>query len=163
MRRIELFTRAGGEPLGEVRAVIDAAFSAAVLEDGENSPLIDAGEGRAVILRVVEHRPARLRPLDEVRAEVETAVRIEEAREPRRRAWRSDPRWRAGRRQLCGAGGGSGRSRGLDGHVMGRTSSEAPPEVLAAIFRAPRPAAGKPVFDGLGLPSGGYAVFGVTK
>ena len=78
VRHIDLFTRAGGEPLrAPIRAVIDAAFSAAVLEDGENSPLVEAGDGRAVILRVTEHRPVRLRPLDEVRADVEKAVREE--------------------------------------------------------------------------------------
>ena len=62
-----------------IRAVIDAAFSPAVLEEGENSPLVEAGEGRAVILRVTEHRPVRLRPLDEVRVDVEKAVKEEKA------------------------------------------------------------------------------------
>jgi hypothetical protein len=37
-----------------------------------------------------------------------------------------------------------------------------PPELLAAIFRAPQPGDGKPSVQGLALESGAYAVFQVN-
>ncbi|MCC7258678.1 MAG: peptidyl-prolyl cis-trans isomerase [Gammaproteobacteria bacterium] len=158
VRRIEQFTRAGGEPLGAVRAVIDAAFSAPVLEDGENSPLIEVGEGRAIILRVVEHRPARLRPLDEVRPEVETLVRAEKAAAvvtERGTKIVSDARAGGDFAALVAA---AGVNLMTPAEPLARNSPEAAPEVLAAIFRAHRPAAGTSVFDGVALPSGAFAV-----
>lgn len=163
VRRIENFTRAGGEPLGGVRAVIDAAFSAPVLEDGENSALIEAGEGRAIILRVVEHRPARLRPLDEVRGEVEKAVRAEKAAAivaERGTKIVADARSGGDFAALVAA---AGVSLIAPSEPLARNSPEVVPEVLAAIFRAQRPVTGASIFDGVTLPSGAYVVLRVDE
>jgi len=64
------FTRKGtGEFVGN-SSVIDAAFSDAVLQKGENSALITLGEDRALVLRVAEHQVPQQKPLDQVKAEV---------------------------------------------------------------------------------------------
>jgi peptidyl-prolyl cis-trans isomerase D len=158
VRHIDQFTRNGGGPFGANRAMIDAAFSAAVLEGGENSPLVEVGEDRAVVLRVAEHRPARLRPIEEVRAEVEKGVRAEKAA-----ALANEQggqilalvRGGADLGKLATEAGATLQTPAL----LARNSAEVPPDLLEVIFRAPRPDAGKPVLGGTVLAGGGYAVF----
>jgi len=55
------------------------AFSLEVLEDGENSAAIEPEEGKAVVLRVAEHYPAEVLPLDEVRAGIVSDLEREAA------------------------------------------------------------------------------------
>jgi peptidyl-prolyl cis-trans isomerase D len=43
--------------------------------------------------------------------------------------------------------------------TLARNSEEVPTNLLAAIFRAPRPEGGRSVFDGLALPDGSFGVF----
>ncbi len=163
VRHIDVFTRAGGEPLGANPAVIDAAFSAAVTEEGENSPVIKAGEDRAVVLRVTEHRPVRLRPLEEVRGDVEKAVKDEKtAALAAQRGATLIERARAGS-DFAILAVEAGASVVRTDQMLGRTSQDAPAEVLTAIFRAPRPADGKPSYEGVALPAGGFSVFRVDE
>jgi peptidyl-prolyl cis-trans isomerase D len=158
-----MFTRAGGGPLGAVRGVVDAAFSAAVVDDGENSPLIEIADGHALILRVTEHRPVRLRPMEEVRTELEAAVRADKA------ATLVAERGAAIVEQARGGGdlgallAEAGVTLRSVAEPMGRNSDEVPPEVLAAIFRTPHPGKGAGVIDGAPIPGGGYAVFRVDE
>ncbi len=60
----------GGEGLTRHPQVVQRAFANDVLQQGRNSGLIELEADHVLVLRVLEHRPARLRPLDEVRAEV---------------------------------------------------------------------------------------------
>jgi peptidyl-prolyl cis-trans isomerase D len=158
VRQVERFTRSGGEPFGGERAVIDAAFSAAVLESGENSPLIEIGEGRAVVLRVTEHRPVKIRPLEEVRAEVESAVRAERAAQlVSERGQQVVNAARAGGDFAALVAAEQATLRGPQS--LSRTAEDVPASVVTAIFHAPRPQAGRPVLDGVALPDGDFAVF----
>jgi peptidyl-prolyl cis-trans isomerase D len=59
--------------------VMDAAFSVDVLQDGNNSALIEITPNHHAVIRVAEHSPSELKPLDVVREEVETAVRRNKA------------------------------------------------------------------------------------
>jgi len=49
------------------KAVIDVAFSEDVLK-GENSPAIELGDDRLVVLRMVEHQPAETKPLKSIKS-----------------------------------------------------------------------------------------------
>lgn len=173
IRHVAEFTRsAGGEPFGANRAVIDAAFSGRVLEAGENSALVEVGDGSAVILRVTEHRPAKLRPLEEVRAQAEAEARAEKAASlAAERGQKLVQEARAGGdfRTLAAA---AGATLVAPPEPLQRNSPTVPAEVLAAIFRVPRPAmepaaAGKTSaaasgsYDGLELQDGSYAVLRV--
>jgi peptidyl-prolyl cis-trans isomerase D len=162
IRHVDQFTRAGGEPFGTSRAVIDAAFSNAVVAEGENSPLIQVADGRAVILRVAEHRPARLRPIDEVRADVEKAVKAEKASQLAAARGSKIIEQARGGGDLATAAGEFGLKL-VSGEPLARNSQEVPPEVLASIFSAAHPETGKPVFGGIGLPGGGYAVYRIDE
>ena len=62
------------------QAVIDAAFSDAVLKEGYNSEVIDIDEQDIVVLRLKDHQPAQLKPLAEVKAEITTNLTREKAK-----------------------------------------------------------------------------------
>ncbi len=75
-------SRSGGdEALTRLQPILEAAFSEAVLERGENSAPVEISNNRAVVLRVVEHREAQPLSLDEAREQVEQAYRREQAGE----------------------------------------------------------------------------------
>lgn len=158
IRQVDVFTRSGGEPLGFAPALVDAAFSVAVLEDGENSPLIELADDRAVVIRVVEYRPVAQQSFEEVRDSVETVFRLEKAAEIARER---------GAAVLAGLQAGQGLESLAQQHefavpealLLTRGAADIAPEVLAAIFRAPNPGEGQPVNQGVELASGGYAVF----
>lgn len=57
--------------------VMEQAFSNDVLEEGYNSEVIELDEDRRLVVRVAEHREQAQLPLDDVRGEVETAVRAQ--------------------------------------------------------------------------------------
>lgn len=71
----------GGEGILSNPDVAAAAFSPDVLEDGYNSDVIETDDQQRVALRVVDHREASTLPLDEVRSQVESAVKAEQTRQ----------------------------------------------------------------------------------
>lgn len=73
-------TRAGGEGVFANPAVVDAAFTADVLDSGYNSPVLEAQDGLLVVLRVVDHVPERLQPFEEVAQRVREDLISERAR-----------------------------------------------------------------------------------
>lgn len=69
----------GGAALGEFPKVVEAAFGSQVLEDGYASPVIEIGEGRAMVVELNQHRPATLRPLEQVRDDILRILKVERA------------------------------------------------------------------------------------
>ncbi len=74
-------TRDNAPPPFDNPRILSAAFSDEVLREGRNSELLELTDTRVMVLRVANHRPATVRPLDEVRVQVEKALRQEKARE----------------------------------------------------------------------------------
>lgn len=62
-----LFGRSGGPGIAANQQVVSAAFSPEVKLDGNTSDVLDLSEAHSVVLRVVEHQPAGVMPLEEVR------------------------------------------------------------------------------------------------
>lgn len=86
VQRSEWISRDAGEGIGSNEAIREAAFSATLLEDRRNSDVIELDQRRVAVIRVIDHREPRPRPLDEVRDEVRD--RVESARiETRMREW----------------------------------------------------------------------------
>ncbi len=81
VRRSEPVSRSQNSGLFARPALISAAFSEDVLNGGHNSEVIEIAGGEWVVLRVREHHPAAVRPLDEVRDEVVAALKESRARE----------------------------------------------------------------------------------
>lgn len=81
IQRSDWITRSEGEGIGALEAVRKAAFSSQVLQEGQNSDLIELSDGRAVLLRVARHEPSRPRPLAAVEERIRERIRAERARE----------------------------------------------------------------------------------
>jgi peptidyl-prolyl cis-trans isomerase D len=162
VQRIEQFTRNGGPPFGYNASMVDAAFGIAVLEDGENSPLIETAGDSAVILRVEEHRLSLLQPLEEVRERIEASVRLQKAGDAaRERGEQILARLKAGESP-------DDIAAEFDVEVqrpgpLQRGSNEVEAELLTEIYRTPRPVSDIAVYRGVFLANGGYAVFGLDR
>ena len=78
IRRIERFTRSGGADLGATPELTAAVFSADVLAARELRT-VELAPGRVVTLGVSAHQPAKARPLEEIRAQITMAARLERA------------------------------------------------------------------------------------
>lgn len=64
------FTRSGGEGIAANADVVEAAYSDLVLLQGSVSDPINLDENRLVMIKLKEHLPVALKPLDEVRDEI---------------------------------------------------------------------------------------------
>jgi peptidyl-prolyl cis-trans isomerase D len=70
-----LFSRKGGsDPLSSNPKFVAAAFGDDVLVQGNNSALVDLGNDHSVVLHIDKHVPAALRPLAEVKADVQKKI-----------------------------------------------------------------------------------------
>jgi len=152
------FSRKGGEGLMHDPKVVAAAFSEEVLAEGLNSPVLELEGDVLVALRKLEYREAVTRPLDEVRAQVEKAIRQEKA------VARAGSE---GAAMLASLRGGADFDSTLSaarlavrspGPLRRDGKAEVDPRVIAAAFAATRPAAGGATFAGLSLGDGGYAL-----
>jgi peptidyl-prolyl cis-trans isomerase D len=75
------FTRSGGEGIAADPRVVAATFNPDVLSKARNSDAIDVGNDALVAVHVIDHKPAVLKPLAEVRAQIEVRLRDDQARE----------------------------------------------------------------------------------
>jgi peptidyl-prolyl cis-trans isomerase D len=159
---IDEFTRGGGAPLGFTPDLISTVFSLEVLEDGENSPVIDIGQGRAIVVRVREYRPSEVLPLDVVSNDIEEQLRSEAAISLAATAGSEMVKQlnEGVRRDLLSLPAGIQWQR-TEGARRG--AQEIPVDLAAALFSAPKPEAMSALrYSGLLLASGDFAVFAVT-
>ena len=76
-----LFGRQGGSGIAANDKVVDAAFAPEVLEDGNTSDLLNLSDTHSVVLRVTEHQPAGVFPLEEVRTQIADRLKRDKASE----------------------------------------------------------------------------------
>ncbi|MDZ7787974.1 MAG: SurA N-terminal domain-containing protein [Halofilum sp. (in: g-proteobacteria)] len=86
VQRSEWISRDTGTGIASNEAVREAAFSTAVLDERRNSDVIELGQRRIAVIRVIEHREPRPKPLEDVRAEVRERIESEQI-EARMREW----------------------------------------------------------------------------
>ena len=75
------FTRDGGEGVAASSEVVEAAFSDLVLLQGSVSDPINLDENRLVMVKLREHLPVALKPVEEVRDEIITILGDNSARD----------------------------------------------------------------------------------
>lgn len=157
IQQVGPFSAEGGEGVAAEPAFRDAAFSVDVLESGHNSPLVDVGQSRVVVLRVVDRQPPTWQPLADVRDRIERdLIRGDAAALARGDGERIIER---------GAAGGNmeelAREFRAEWHAAAtirRDDQTADPEVSGAVFAMPRPTGDAATFKGLELTSGDFAV-----
>ena len=135
------FDRSGGGGIFASPKITGAAFREDVLTMGNNSELIepDPEVMQAIVLRVDDHRPASVRPLEEVREQVVDLIQQRKSSETALAAASAMvERLQDGERLAAVAGDFEVRKAGL----VGRNAAVVPPAVLWLGFSMPRSDAG---------------------
>lgn len=151
------FGREGGEGVAANRAVVTAAFSPEVLDEGANSTAIELDPETIIVLRAKEHlKPSQL-PLESVNA----AIRTQMAKE------RASAAAKAHADELIASlrDGKTALNQPVDGQAWKVTEAASrgqeaiDPAVLQALFRMPKPAAkDKPTFTTVTLADGSLVI-----
>ena len=160
--------------LGAQPDVVRAAFSDELLGGGNpadavNSKLIelksDSEENRlnpVVVFRVSDYRPAELKPLEQVRDQIQTQLHRRAVREQAEaQAAQMLAQLREGAK-LDAVASQAGLEIVQPGSVE-RTNSSQPAAVIEAGFALGKPADGNPRYGTAPLPDGGMAVIAVTE
>jgi peptidyl-prolyl cis-trans isomerase D len=156
------FDRNGGEDIFANPKVTAAAFSEEVLTLGNNSELMepDPDVMRAIVLRVDEHRPPSVQPLDEVRDQVVETLQQQKASSAALEAAQAMvERLQAGEEMTAVIGDFEVQTPGL----VGRTAPGIPPAVLELAFTMPRPTDGSQSFASGESGAGDALVVAVAK
>jgi len=157
------FTRTGGGSGITAQAkVIEAAFDPEVLEQGRNSSPIELSRNMLVALRIAAHEPRSLRPLAEVRPEIEKTLLASAMQvEAERIAQEALGKLRAGE-----SFEGVARQYGMDtqaARLYARKAAGTDAQLLSALFKAAHPEGGKPAYGSAVLADGGVAVFALKR
>ena len=149
-------------PIGSQPAVVAAAFSSDVLDDGNNSEPIEFEPGRIVVVRAFDHESSRALVLDEARSDVVAALRAEARHASvieRGRKLLADLRnGRAPEEVATASGLEWSRFENVD-----RTESALSVRLLEAAFRMPRPGGGAPRFDGVVDDAGDFVIVALSR
>ena len=164
MRRGEVaeFQRgSGGLPLGSDAELNNEVFSEASIQQKRVGGPVQLGEDRITIFQVVEHHPAKLKPLDEVRASIVTALQRERATVAALAAAEGAAA-RLTKGESFEAVAASLKQKPEPARFIARGSPDLPVEIRDAVFAAPRPVAGKPFIKAMKVEGGSVAVLAVT-
>ena len=151
------FGREGGEGVAANRAVITAAFSPEVLDEGANSTAIELDPETVIVLRAKEHlKPAQL-PLESVAP----SIRVQLAKEHASAAAKT----KAEELIVSLREGKTPLDKAIDGQswkvtqAATRGQEGVDPTVLQALFRMPKPVAkDKPTFSNVTLADGSLVI-----
>ena len=152
------------DPVASQPAVVAAAFSSDVLEEGNNSDPIEFEPGRVVVVRAFDHEHSRELDLEEARADIVTAVRAETSHRAvteRGRALLED--LRSGRDvNAVAADAGLEWSRFEDVDRAGAGAGLAG-QLLEVAFRMPRPDSAAAQFDGVLDDHGDFVIVSLSR
>ena len=151
------FGREGGEGVAANRAVVTAAFSTEVIDEGANSTAIELDPDTVIVLRSKEHlKPAQL-PLESVSAAIRTQLTKEHASAAAKtKAEKLIADLRDGKAPLDKAVQGQ-NWKAIEAATRGQEGVD--PAVLQALFRMPKPVAkDKPTFTSVTLADGSLMI-----
>jgi peptidyl-prolyl cis-trans isomerase D len=155
--------RDGGPGIGGNDDIVEAIYNDDVLQNGNNSTLIEIGENHVVVLRVLEHQEAKQQLLENVRENVSNAVKTQKIRELLEAK---------GREYLAGLEQGDtvladiASAQGLtveQSPLITRNASSLDRSIIQQVFSLQPPRAGKPVFDGFALSNGDYSIIALHE
>jgi peptidyl-prolyl cis-trans isomerase D len=156
VQKSDWLTRQAGEgegPLDSPRARA-AIFTDDVIENKRNSEAVEVAPGELMVARVVDHKPAAMRSLDEVRKEIVKVLIDQEARALAQKA---------GETMLADLR--AGKSVDAKWSTAKTVTREEPNGfdawAVAAIFRTD--ASKLPAYTGLGVGEKGYALFRISS
>ncbi|WP_313320678.1 peptidyl-prolyl cis-trans isomerase [Stenotrophomonas sp.] len=156
------FTRATASGIATNPAVLKAAFSDNLVEDGTVSDPIEIAPNHSVMIRVTSHTPEQATPLAQAKDSVIAAVRAHRAMEASKKA--ADAllaKLNAGQTLQALATAEQLQLAPIPG--LPRTAPMPTAAANRAVFTAPAPVGDKPSYGKVALEDGRYAVFAVTK
>jgi peptidyl-prolyl cis-trans isomerase D len=162
VQRIGPFSRATASGIAANPAVLRAAFSDSLVQDGTVSDPIEIGPKHAVFIRVLQHTPEQAQPIAQVRDAVIAAIRADRAAKAAEKA--ADAilaRIAKGETLQAIAAADKLQTGELPGIPRGAPMPS--PEINAAIFATPKPVAGKASAAKARMEDGNYVVFVVNK
>jgi peptidyl-prolyl cis-trans isomerase D len=161
--QIERFERgAGGLPLGSDAELNREVFGDAALNQRRVVGPIAQGEDRLTIVQVMEHMPARVQPLEQVREEIVASVRRQRGTEAAVRAADAGlARLQAG--ESLDKVAASLKLAAAPSVFVGRQGVELPVELRDAVFAMPRPGAGVPQRRTMTMEDGSAALLEVLS
>lgn len=162
LQKVGPFSQNAPQGIAMVPAVLRAAFSDTLVQDGTISDPIEISPNHSVVIRVAQHTPEQALPLDKARDAVVLAIRAD--RQNKAALAAADAlvaRVQKGESLATVATAEGLRFNELPGLRRGMPMPTA--EANDAIFAAGRPAEGKVVAGKVALGDGAYAVFTVNK
>jgi peptidyl-prolyl cis-trans isomerase D len=155
--RSEPVARDQADGLFAAPALLSAAFSEEVIDQGHNSDVIELADDKFVVLRAHKHNAPQVRALAEVREEIVTILRDQAARAlAAAEAERVVVELAAGAtvEQLAGSGGYQWHAE----PGASRRNTALPREVIGLAFEMPAPAQGEILADFVMTPAGDVQV-----
>ncbi|MBF0256492.1 MAG: SurA N-terminal domain-containing protein [Gammaproteobacteria bacterium] len=154
--------RQGGEGILASPKVVAAAFSEDVLNRGNNSEALELEAEQLLVLRVVGHEPVRTKPLEQVRSEVEQALRQQQLIQAAAAAGtQALEQLRAGK-SLAEVAQETGATLETPG-LIDRFDAKLPLQIRNEVYRLPKPEADKVSYGGVELSNGDYALMALTR
>lgn len=158
-----LFTRQG-EKTGLLSnpKILSTAFSDNVLKQRNNSDIISLDDHTVIVVRVADHKPVGVKPLLEVRAEIEKILKQQMAQKAAMALGEKiiqDMKQGASPQKLAL----QNKLTWMQKNNVDRGAKDIPPEILKIAFNQPAPGSNKaPVFYGQNLSEGGYVILMVN-
>jgi len=156
------FSRDGGSGVLGSPKVMTAAFSDDVLVKRYNSEPIELGPEHVLVLRVLDHRDAQVRPLEQVRDQVVEAINRAKGAE------RAQEIGEALIERLNAGADLVGEAEALSLKVTevgmaSRGQTDVPAEVLRSAYTLPKPAEGKAFYGQAEMDNGDFVVIALRK
>ncbi|MDR3417356.1 MAG: SurA N-terminal domain-containing protein [Nevskia sp.] len=161
VRTTDWFTHKGGADIAANQSVIAAAFSAGVIQDGDNSKPIALDPQHLVVVRKAEYEAPKQLQLADVGDQIRTTLKHEAAGEAAKNAAAALLKSVEGGQTFDAATKAAGLSPINVGAVQ-RDHKDLPQGLLDALFKMPRPAAGKLGYSQTDLDGGDIAVIALS-
>jgi len=162
VQRSDWLVRTGGSGIGANPRVVEVAFNPEQITSRRNSDVIELARDSLLALRVIDHKPARERPLADVRAELERtlkAARVRDQLQALSAEWVEKLQQGADLAQLARA---AGATPVVGKAVTREQTAGVDRRIVEAAFAAPRPGDKQSSYNRVDLGAQGYAVVAVT-
>jgi peptidyl-prolyl cis-trans isomerase D len=156
------FERGKGAPqLGDTPELEEAVFSSPVLDEHRIGGPVALGDDRLVMVKALKHEKPAPKPLTAVRDEILTTLRKQQGEQAAAKAAEAA----RARLEIGTPFDQVAKEAGITAdaaHFVSRDDPSVPQGIRAAVFSAPRPAAGKALYRTATLDTGGAAVVAIT-
>jgi len=157
VEKTALFARTGGEGIAANPAVVNAAFSNTVLTEGNSSDPIELGPNHIVVIHLDQHEKSVPKPLEQVREEIRKRLVDEQlTKQARERVEALYARIEKG--ETLDHVADELKLKVVQEKDIGRNAANVDRQLVAAVFKLPRPAADKPSTAKVPLASDTYAL-----